>query len=100
MASVDMVELLSALVVADCIEVDTAEDVSGSAVASKVDEVTCCVGDEKRALCADAEEVAPGLCCATPPLGEADELTDWLASRSRAADEVDGPGSMPESSCS
>ena len=47
--SVDMVELLSAvLVVVDCIEeVDTAEDVSPSAFDSIVDEVTCCLGDNE-----------------------------------------------------
>ena len=42
-------------------EVDTVEAVSPSDLASKVDEVTCCLGDnEKRALCNDADEE---MCC-------------------------------------
>lgn len=95
-ASVDMVELLSALAVVDCIEeVDTAEDVSMStAFVSRVDEVTCCLGDiEKRALCADEEEDGT-------PAGEAVELTDFDSCPSVAADEVEGPASMLESNCS
>ncbi len=101
--SVDMVELLSALVVADCMEeVDTAEDEGSpmsTAFVSRVDdEVTCCcLGDiEKRALCAaDEEEEEEGT-----PAGEALELTDLLSWSLPAAEEVDGPASMPESSCS
>lgn len=95
-ASVDMVELLSAFVVVDCIEeVDTAEDVSMStAFVSQVDEVTCCLGDiEKRALCADEDEDGT-------PAGEAVELTGFDSCPSVAAEEVDGPASMPESNCS
>ena len=99
--SVDMVELLSAvLVVVDCIEeVDTAEDVSPSVLGSKVDEVTCCLGDiEKRALCADEDD--EGICCETTP-GEVDELAGLTVSTSTLDDELEAAdGSILVSSCS